>query len=52
MGIFDKLFKKGELKSIEFEMVARILRVFHRERPEQFTKFFAQFEHILLDEPP
>ena len=44
--------EKGELKSIEFEMVARILCVFHRERPEQFTKFFGQFKHIILDDPP
>jgi hypothetical protein len=44
--------EKGELKSIEFEMVARILCVFHRERPEQFNRFLTQFEHIILDEPP
>ena len=33
-------------------MVARILCVFHRERPEQFSRFLTQFEHIILDEPP
>jgi hypothetical protein len=44
--------EKGELKSIEFEMVARLLCVFHRERPEQFHAFFTHFTHIILDAPP
>jgi hypothetical protein len=56
-GVSDRLrpieqSEKGELKFIEFEMVARILCVFHRERPEQFNRFLVQFEHIILDEPP
>jgi hypothetical protein len=44
--------EKGELKSIEFEMVARILCVFHRERPDHFPAFFNHFTHIILDAPP